>query len=422
MSAKPAPTRKLLIQQILAGLDGLTPRDDVEKRILQQWPSSAKNPRQSIRDALRWDHLGRDYVLLDAVTILPIRLALQGVRVRIRLERGEVQQGVLIVYPAFEYFLSRKPDEAPFVDARDQPLSTRVVRYTQEVEDLLGGRQKVQVAAFDLAKWFRTQRVRAKDDVLVTVLDWETAHFRLEHEPTQQRHEDVIAQQNRALADIFYALLEETYDERLSTWVAVPTVYARLPTARDYPGDHCRIVLEQDPRMRVEPSQILPADQLLPFEQMFEDEETVAVREQPFTREQGQQMYRFKASAYGKRERIIEIQGKHTLADWDNILREAFDLDRLDHLSESTRIIPWGKRKKPHEMRYGELNPFERTPAAKVRVAGLGLEVGAQFVYVYDFGDWIEHRLTLEDIHAPDRADKYPRIVAATKHSPRHEG
>lgn len=201
MPTKPAPTRKRLIQQILAALEGPTPRDEVEKRILQQWPSSSKNPRQSVRDALRWDHLGRDYVLLDAETILPVRLALQGVRIRIRLERGEVQQGVLVVYPAFEYFLSRKPEEASFVDTRDQPLPTRVVQSTQEVEDLFGGRQKAQLAAFDLAEWFRTQRVRANDDVLVTVLDWETARFRLEHEPAQQRREDRIAQQNRALAD-----------------------------------------------------------------------------------------------------------------------------------------------------------------------------------------------------------------------------
>jgi len=46
---------------------------------------------------------------------------------------------------------------------------------------------------------------------------------------------------------------------------------------------------------------------------------------------------------------------------------------------------------------------------AKIKVAGLGLAVGEQIKYVYDFGDWIEHRLTLQAIEAPQSGAKYPR-------------
>jgi len=140
------------------------------------------------------------------------------------------------------------------------------------------------------------------------------------------------------------------------------------------------------------------------------------VKEQPFTNEQAQKVYRFSARAnYTKRVRAVEILGKNTLGDFDALMRAAFNLDASDHLSQFTRIIRRGKGKYPHETPYGELNPFEQTPARKVRLAGLGLEVGAELEYVYDFGDWLDHTLILESIGEPDRSAKYPRVVEAGK-------
>jgi len=415
MPPQTTPSRKQTIRQVTAELDGPTALDDLIDRVAQLHPSRAKNPRQSIRNDLRWDHPGRDFVFLDAKTILPVRLALKGVRFRIRLDRQEVQRGVLFVQPAFDYFLSRPVEQATFVDDHDQPLPARIAKFSVEVEDFLIGRHTLELVAIDLGDWFRAHRIRAKDEVLVTILDWEAARFHLEHEPAHRRRKNLIAQQNRALADLFYDLMEETHDERIPIHVAVPTAYARLPTARDYPGDHWMLVIEEDERVRSTGFEIMPADQMLPFERMMLIDATeTAVREQPFTREQGRQVYRFKASSrYRKRERIIEIQGKHTLGDFDNMMRDAFNLDFMDHLSEFTRIISRGKSKRPREIPYGSLNPFGGTAAAKVRVAGL--EPGAQLLYVYDFGDWIEHRLTLERIDPPERGVTYPRSMPMAK-------
>jgi len=416
MPPQTTPSRKQIIRQILATLDGPIPLDDFIDRVAQLHPSRAKNPRQSIRNDLRWDHPGRDFVFLDAKTILPVRLALKGVRFRIRLDRQEVQRGVLFVQPAFDYFLSRPVEQATFVDDHDQPLPTRLAKFSVKVEDPLWGQHTMDVIAFDLGDWFHAHRIRAKDDVLVTILDREAGRFRLEPESPNRRRKDLIAQQNRALADIFYTLMEETHDERIPLYIAAPTAYARLPTAREYPGDHWLFVIAADERMRLTEFEIMPADQLLPFERMMLEPGEDAVSEQPFTREQGQQVYHFKAaSRHGTRGRIIEIQGKQTLADFDSVMRGAFGLDFFDHLSEFTRIISRGKGKRPREIPYGELNPFEKTAAAKVRVAGLGLEPGAPLLYVYDFGDWIEHSLTLERIDPPERGVTYPRNMPMAK-------
>jgi hypothetical protein len=261
-----------------------------------------------------------------------------------------------------------------------------------------------------LGDWFHDRRIRAQDALLVTIVDWEAARFRLEHEPARERQKETIERQNRALADIFYGLMEETYDERLPLYIGVPTAYARLPGGRAYPGDHWLMVLECDPRMRVTEFYIMPPDQKLPFESLFADE-SEAVREQPFTRAEGQQVYRFSAGPRPRgRERIVEVQGHNTLWEFDQVVREAFHLDPVDHLSEFTQVILRGKGKKPREIHYGELNPFEKTPAAKVRVAGLKLTVGAQLLHVHDFGDWNEHVLRLVSIAPPEPTVKYPRL------------
>ena len=46
---------------------------------------------------------------------------------------------------------------------------------------------------------------------------------------------------------------------------------------------------------------------------------------------------------------------------------------------------------------------------------GLGLALGDELKYVYDFGDWIEHRITLEAITEPQPDVKYPRVLGQNK-------
>ncbi len=71
--------------------------------------------------------------------------------------------------------------------------------------------------------------------------------------------------------------------------------------------------------------------------------------------------------------------------------------------------------------------PFHRSPIRRNKLArfiasarpcgighsaGLGLKPGDALKYVYDFGGWSEHRLTLEEVAAPETGATYPRIVA----------
>jgi hypothetical protein len=57
----------------------------------------------------------------------------------------------------------------------------------------------------------------------------------------------------------------------------------------------------------------------------------------------------------------------------------------------------------------GSVDPFGGGDGADVSIAGLELTVGSKMKYVYDFGDWVEHTLTLEAIELPQSGAKYPR-------------
>jgi hypothetical protein len=215
-------------------------------------------------------------------------------------------------------------------------------------------------------------------------------------------------------------MLEESSNEALYTHQAIPTAYARLADPRGYPGDHWIDVVARDPRMLHTGFQIHYSDYVNPFEafsKIFDEEHTPLIEEASFTAEQAQQIYLFKASLWHRSGiwRMIEIEGGHTLADLDLVLREAFQHDPMDHLGGFWKLLPRGKTKRVREVDLGDVDPLGEGTAAEVHLAGLGLKPGDQLKYVYDFGDWIEHRLTLEAVVEPQTNIDYPRITGRNK-------
>jgi len=267
-----------------------------------------------------------------------------------------------------------------------------------------------------------------KDHILVTILDWEQGVLQLEREPFGQRNQALLAGRNRLLADMFFDLLESAAQEDIYVHAAVPTVYARLPDKGDYPPNHWWDVLEADGRMDSNGFMIFYRDSDNPFRQWNENDlkDRKAVSTQAISKAQREQVYRFKTHILYRPKiwREIEIQGKQTLADLDIALRDAFNHDVFDHMGGFWKLIPraaqaktMDKRSSKRQVRHrqidlGSVNPMGEGDAAEVKIAELGLAVGEQLKYVYDFGDWIEHQLILRAIEAPQSNMKYPREVA----------
>jgi len=418
-------SRSQAIEKIIAQMSGPMDLEEFTQRVLALWPSKAKQPKSVIRQALRYDYIGKSLLYLDKQTLIPLRLAMPGVRFRIGLTRQEIKKGWLFVFPAFEFMAAGDvpPEEFWLEEADGRSIPVNPVTVKSKVKTLFGT-QETEQTAFELKWWYRKQALQRGDSLLVTVLDWEKGHFRLEPETSRvhKRHAAEIQAQNQALVDDLFQQLETARDEVVDGRIAIPTAYLYLKEAGAYPPDHWLEVLERDERMQWTGYDIRYADWDSPFDRMFNDlsgepKPPPSTRQKGLSKQEAGQVYRFKAAFWHRKGlwRRIEIQGGQTLADFDDILRTAFHHDHSDHLSGFWKLVRRGQSRRFREVDLGSINPFEGGEAADVQVASLSLRPGDALKYVYDFGDWIEHRLELESIAEPEEKTSYPRITGQNK-------
>ena len=257
-SKRAGPTLKQITLQVLAELSAPASVGAVVQEILARYPFESKEPRERVRNLFRADDMvGVELVYLDSQTIAPLRWAMTGICFRVPLGPEVAKEGTLAIDPGFVPFLVNQfnyeiaQSGIELRDANDRIIAARLVTVRRKTAELLVGESPHELVALDLRDWLRAQHARAQDSLRVTILNWRPVHLRLEFEPYSDYRRDVFAAQNRALGDCVQALLDESYDERLSTNPAILTAYARMPGARDYPGDHWLTVLANDPRFLV---------------------------------------------------------------------------------------------------------------------------------------------------------------------------
>jgi Plasmid pRiA4b ORF-3-like protein. len=424
----PSPTGKIpnyaeILSEILPSVDGPVPVEELADQILQKRPSNARNPHQAALTKIR-EELGRQLVYLDAAHVLPLRLAYQGARYRIRLTKANLDHSALSVYDCFHHYLpfSFNVQNITFLNSQGDPIPSQVLKTPHTVTFSSEKSVEYQDPAVVLKEWFHSQKMYHKDHILVTIEDWEKGVFCLERERFGEQHPDLLAERNRYFADAFYALLETAKYEDIYIRVALPTIYARMPDKAGYPPDHCMVIVDNDPRMIADGWSIRYSDSgFSPLDRMIAETtgQSLIAPGQQFTEEQGQQVYRLRAQLKDVSSiwREIEILGKQTLEDLDHILRFAFKHDSSEHLSGFWKKVVrgGGLRKRYREVDIGTVNPFEYAEGSDTAIAALKLQIGDQLKYVYDFGDWIEHTLELQSIGSSEKNVHYPREVARNK-------
>jgi len=423
-----ALTYEMVIAEIMSSVAGPLPAQELAAQMLSALPSFARNPQQAMRQHIRHAN-GRQLVFLDTETIMPLRLAYQRARFRIPLERESFDKGLLPLGNAVSSYLPQgyKVDRLRLVDASGSAIPAQIKQAKQRVQSPFGPVDETHAFA-NLSAWYRTQKMYAKDHILVTILDWEQGILQLEREPFGQRNQALLAERNRLLAELFFELIESAAREDIYVHAAVPTVYAHLPDKGGCPPNHWWDVLEADGRMDSNGFMIFYRDSDNPFRQWDEDDlkDCKAISTQTLSKAQREQVYRFKAHILHRPKiwREIEIQGKQTLADLDISLRDAFNHDVFDHVGGFWKLIPRaaqaktmskhssGRTARTREVAIGNVEPMGGGDGARIKIAELDLAVGEQLKYVYDFGDWIEHHLTLRTIEAPQSSVEYPREAA----------
>ncbi len=130
-------------------------------------------------------------------------------------------------------------------------------------------------------------------------------------------------------------------------------------------------------------------------------------------KEMAREVYCFKAALQGRKRvwRRIEVRGDQTLGDLDSAMRKAFSHDTFDHLSEFHLGV--GRDWKSYGLGYHA--PDGSGEGDRVVIGDIGLSQGDHLMYVYDFGDYIVHQLTLEQVGESEQGVEYPRIIARNK-------
>jgi hypothetical protein len=411
------PTLKQIVEQVLLELDGPTTVKDLAERVYAIYPTRAKTAMLSLRNCLRYEEQGKNLVYLSRDTLLPIRLAIPGVRFRVPIDRHVEKEGIIPVY-LFDYFLPNKgkPSDIIFVNQEGGliPVRTRAEKNIWQGGLLLFARTFADV--FDFGLWFQHIQPRRGDSLLVTIQDWDNKTYLLELEPQKRKQIKEAERINREFSDILYGMLEESPRGYISSNQVILDAYMRLSNPRGYPGDNWHDVVARDKRVQFDGILIQYAEDLSPFDgMMLEEDEPLPWIKDTYTKKESNQVYRFKVLLGSNPSiwRVIEMKAEHTFADLDRAIRQAFGHDTFDHLGGFWKLIPRGKsRKRFREVEIGDVNPMEEGSAADLHIGGVDLKSGDLMKYVYDFGDWIEHEIQLEGISAAEAGKSYPVEVA----------
>lgn len=412
-----------VIREVLSHVNGPISTEDLAAQILQKRPSNAKNPHHAALTKIR-EEVGRQLVYLDDSHVLPLRLAYQDARYRLRLTKEIIDEAALPLSKCFRDYLPSwfHLENISFVDSQGNPVPSKVLEVPRKLTFSPGEKVEFQEPVVVLKEWFRTQKMYHKDHILVTIVDWEQGVFRLERERFGEQRPDLITERNGYIADALYALLEKAQDVDIYVHVALPTVYARMTDKDGYPPDHWTVVVNNDPRIVSNGWLIHYSDSgFSPIEMMYAEAtgQSLLAEPEPFSIEEAKQVYHFRAQLTHQPSiwREIEIIGKQTLEDLDDILRRAFMHDTSDHLSGFWKRVArgGGYRKRYREVELATVNPFEDGEGSDTPIAALKLRVGDQLKYVYDFGDWIEHILKLQSIGEHEKGIRYPRETGRNK-------
>lgn len=419
---------------VLSKLEGPTDIDEFVQQVTAIRPSRSKNPKGVILNAL-WEDNGNLFVRPNARVIVPLRIIMPGIQFRRVLIPEEAREGKLLFLPTFWGYLPSRTiwqiHHAPqairdhLVLKDDTGKDVAISHASLKVQDTESGTPPM--IALKIDRWLKKHNARAGDSIIFTVESWEENHrvFHIHHEPREetQKHWEIIIQQNARLADVIFQALEDKQDNRIDIQFAISLAHVLLDGPRETPGHHWRQVIEADARMTTDNVWIRYSDDHVWGISLGFPLTPAPLPQRPtfeITEKERNQVYRFKAY-YKYRKTIwreIEVLGSQTLESLDEILHDAFSYS-WDHLSGFWKLVRKGQGKRFRKISLGTVYPpfygVGDEPANDIQIADLQLRDDDRLLYVYDYGDWIQHILEFKGVGDPESGIKYPRITAQNK-------
>lgn len=244
--AQREPTIASILQELAQEYDDVVAEREIFERVLRRRPSRARDPFASIRERLRFDAAESGWVRLGDGTLMPLRVALAGLRFRVKPDVHEAAIGALL-RTRLTPFVPLNHDHFILKDSAGLPLPMAHTSVTV-VDDFFG---PTELPALDLSDWMRGVELYDDDSIVVTIEQASPLTLRLEHEPRWSFRADDVRQQEQELLDSVVARVANSRSLPLTASEAVLPAYARASWRTAYPGRPWQELVASDPRLQL---------------------------------------------------------------------------------------------------------------------------------------------------------------------------
>jgi hypothetical protein len=242
------PNQELTIASILRTLvheyDGPVNERHVLDKVLEHRPSAAKNPYATIRERLRWDGLTLGWLRLSRNELIPLRVALNGLRFRCVPRARDVEAGMLPI-AHLQPFAGLPNDDLRLVDTTDNAMPFIDQDPTEE------GAPAYALPGFDLSNWYARTDFVPGDSILVTVVDPDLPAMRIEREPAAEARPTATAAQDAELIELIVARVSRSQAALIPCEEVVLPIFATAPWRTTYPGSPWQHLVTRDGRLQL---------------------------------------------------------------------------------------------------------------------------------------------------------------------------
>jgi hypothetical protein len=240
------PTIANILRRLAAEHDGPVPERRVLEQVLERRPSSAKNPYATIRERLRWDGLTLGWLRLNRHELVPLRVALQGLRFRCVPRAADVERGILPLAHL-----------QPFVGLRSVIVhlcdnnGAQIAHLDLDADSMFQLPEHFNARSCNLSAWYAHTGFVPGDSILVTTIAAEPLTLQLVREPAAEfRRADVAAQDAELLSAIVERVARSQMTLMPSDEVVLP-IFAAANWRTSYPGTPWQQLVTQDRRLQL---------------------------------------------------------------------------------------------------------------------------------------------------------------------------
>jgi hypothetical protein len=231
-----------ILRRLANEYDGPVDERRVLERVLEQRPSSAKNPFATIRERLRWDGLSLGWLRLGRGRLMPLRIAIAGLRFRCVPRPLDHAAGLLPLAHLLP-FCSTRSLTCALRDSDGNALA--FVPVDDDAPHSSG------MPAFDLHAWYTRVGFCDGDSILVTVSSAEPLVLSIEHEPQAAFRSAAVAAQDAELIEAIVERAQRSHAALILCDEVILPIFATAAWRTAYPGSPWQQLVIRDGRLHL---------------------------------------------------------------------------------------------------------------------------------------------------------------------------